>query len=438
MIDLIKILSLSIGVFIILFSTYHSYKIRRMDLLSWSLVSIAIFHCFAFSVIIDYDGYSNEFANHISSNLNFIWVQPFFVILLSSGVVFGWEIFSRTRFLARKENFQYLSKENSKLIIFGWIILIFWIVATYLYTKQLGGLIASLAYTRFIRSGFEVENSFSFLFPFNGLSLFALLLFISLKNVNNLKLFKKIGLIISSLSYIYTLVSYSGRVSIIFGLGIVLFIFLIRKNLFNYWLAFLSPILAFISISILHFISRYMGINERGGLFDYFAGELSFPLVSLLAHIHEETNFRWMFDFIVTPAFLLPSSIHYKYIDNIMVLNTITVAGIAKGDGGGTSAIPVDLITLGYLQAGAFGVLIVGIMFGVMLKFSQRIVDNRLPKLIYPAAMAYFSFRMAIAPVIYADPPTFIGHQFGLIATIVLFWCFGILDRLHIRNHGRI
>ncbi len=140
--------------------------------------------------------------------------------------------------------------------------------------------------------------------------------------------------------------------------------------------------------------------------------------------------FRAFKDFVVAPVFLLPSSWWSTWVEDVSQVNTALIMGAPKGEQGVTGGIPVDLLTLGLMQAHILGIAVVGAMFGVLLRFVQSLLD-RIPNPGVRAVFgAYAALKLAVLGIFYAQPALFVSGNFDFLTTALLITFFLYLPRL--------
>ena len=104
--------------------------------------------------------------------------------------------------------------------------------------------------------------------------------------------------------------------------------------------------------------------------------------------------------------------------------------GAPKGEQGVTGGIPVDLLTLGLMQAHVFGIPIVGAMFGVLLRVVQRLID-RIPDPGVGAVFgAYAALKLAVLGVFYAQPALVVSGNFAFMLSALVVAFFVYLPRI--------
>ena len=272
------------------------------------------------------------------------------------------------------------------------------VLSQWLYTKAYGGLFSVLDYSGAIRSGiFLVDNPLSFLRPFGGVSIFSSFGFFGLW----LSGFRRpaIGLscILTVVFSVYILFSWLGRMSFLVYLSTFILGYMLYLKPKPVALLFSGSGLLLSLLAGAYLISDWFNINPAENLVVFVARELSFPFVSFFAQLtHGNSLFRWFVDFLYSPLYLLPSSWWTLWVEEIGQINTALIMGAPKGAEGVTGSIPVDLLTLGLLQLHLAGVIVVGAMFGALLKMLQSILDRIYNPGVRSIFEAYIALQIAI------------------------------------------
>lgn len=147
------------------------------------------------------------------------------------------------------------------------------------------------------------------------------------------------------------------------------------------------------------------------GIAALLASEFSYPFVSLSAWMDAGSGFRYFKDIVLAPVYVLPSSVWRRFVDAADIANTIMVVGSQKGENGNTSNIPVDLVTLGYMQAGAVGVAIVSAFFGAFLRALDWMISKAAYVGLKSAAYAYAASMVAATGILSLGPSDFVAKN---------------------------
>ncbi len=413
------------------FAILHSMRLGRMTLLDWAFLSMAGIYGGGWALVV--------FVTKQGGNPAWsVWLLPFerlypihtlCSLLLAGSIVIGWV---RMGTLLRVQKYQWplssLKSSEDRLVTVMWLLLSVAFLTQWLYSQAYDGFIGTLEYSSAIRSSrFDVvpHNTFSFLKPFGGLAFLASFGFFGLWLSNQRRAGVFIGLAVSILFSLYLLYSWQGRIKFLvylatFVLGVLLYR---RPRPLN--LIVTGAVIMCAIVVATYYVSILSDLKSTDNLHVFLAHELSFPFGSFFAQLDlGEHLLRGFKDFFVSPIYLLPSSWWSEWVESISQVNTTVLKGAPKGERGVTGGVPTDLLTLGLMQASVFGIVVVGIMFGVLLRLSQYLLD-RLPHTGVRAVFeAYVALSIAALGVFYAQPELFIPGNFALLVATVLLIIF--------------
>jgi hypothetical protein len=162
------------------------------------------------------------------------------------------------------------------------------------------------------------------------------------------------------------------------------------------------------------------------------ARELSFPFVSFFTQLDLGENLLRAFkDFVVAPVYFLPSSRWLSWgVEDVSQVNTAVILGMPKGVRGETTGIPVDLMTLGLMQASLAGIAVVGVIFGTLLRFLQGLlgkIDNFGVRAMFEA---FVILKIAILGMFYPQPAHFVSENFAVLVVALIISIFLFVPRL--------
>ncbi|MFN4062753.1 MAG: hypothetical protein ACK4JA_01065, partial [Parazoarcus communis] len=303
-----------------------------------------------------------------------------------------------------------------------WLLLVIAVVMQWLYTFAYGGFFGLLQYSELIRSSiFMVENPLSFLKPFGGLALFSSFGFWGIWLAKGLRFNIVLGFVLSCGFSLYVLLSWLGRIGFLVYLATLLLGWLLSLRVRPFFL--LSSVVLLMASILMgaYYISLWFELKAADSLLSFLAKELSFPFGSFFAQLAAgEHLFRGFKDFLLAPLFLFPSSWWSSWVENVSQVNTALIMGAPKGEQGVTGGIPVDLLTLGSMQAHVMGIPIVGMMFGVVL----HLIQNMLYRLPNPGVQAVFSayaaLKLAVLGVFYAQPALVVSGNFDFLISVLI------------------
>lgn len=413
----------------------HSLLLGRLTLLDWTVLGMGGVYGLGWAIVIwvTQDGANKSWES---------WLLPFEslypahtagALILLAGVWFGWLLGSTLRISRLEPCFTPTRCTKRRLEVAMWVLMLLAFVMQWLYTRAYDGFIGLLSYSASIRSGiFTVENSLSFLQPFGGLALFASFGFwgLWLSKPRKLRIF--LGLLISVLFSLYLLFSWRGRLGFLVYLATFVLGALLSRRLPPLRILLVGGLVILGVLVGTYYVSVWLDLKAADNLLAFVARELSFPFGSFFGQLTAgDQLFRAFKDFVAAPVFLLPSSWWSTWVEDVSHVNTTLILGAPKGEHGQTGGIPVDLMTLGLMQAHVFGVVIVGVMFGSLLYVVQSLLD-RIPNLCVRAVfVAYAALKIAVLGAFYAQPALFISGNFAFIVSALVLVFF--LKLPHIR-----
>lgn len=408
-----------------------------IPLISWFLVATGSIYGLAAIYIFDYVSSGGVFNNSelLLMNEDIWWMHGVLCLFLIIAVVVGWLVPVRNQqFYAGLVNKTFDLNEAS-LFRFSIFLLLLSFLLRVLYVKAYGGFLGYLEFNRAIRSGvFLVNNPYSFLQPFGNLALvssyfFAALLFQRYKIYLTLPFF-----ILSMLFSLYVQYSYSGRVGFIVYLGVIVLSYLYYRRASLRLLLILVFMAIPIMLALIYQLSNFLGLKGADSVGFFIIKETSHLFRSFFAQINDGYLYRGFVDILLSPLHFLPSSWLPSFYEDISQVNTALILGAKKGEGGVYGGIPVDILTLGLMQLNVFGVLIVGFIFGWLLKrFDFFISLITLPAFKY-TVIAYFSLRIAFMGTLYAHPAHFMSGLFVFFFMFVVLYCFSFSKNVSRRN----
>lgn len=438
------IFALSCGVLAVM----HSLKMGRMTLLDWSLLGLGGMYGLGWGLVVTI---TQSGGNPIWER----WINPFesmyplhtiSAFLLTVGIIGGWYAVSPYFRLSSTRIHSvpsYKYKPNTAIWASAfWLMLFLAVLMQWLYARAYGGLLSMLDFSIAIRSalfGEVFENKWSFLRPFGGLAIIAAYGFFGLLLSEQRKIGTIFGFILSIIFSLYILYSWLGRVEfVVFLTTFFLGAALVRRQ--NPIKMMSTGLIVFMLILFLvHSVSVWMNFKAADNLTVFLTRELSFPFGSFFAQLNfNEHLFRGFLDIAVAPLYFLPSSWYGHWIESVSQVNTAIIMGAPKGEAGVTGGIPVDLLTLGLMQAHIFGVPIIGILFGILLRVLQYLLD-RIPLIgIRGVFEAYVALKISILGIFYSQPNLFISGNFPLILGAMIISSLLVSRRLKLFSTTKI
>jgi len=399
----------------------HSLWLGRLTLLDWAVLGMGGVYGLGWAIVarVTQQGGNPTWDAWLLPFESLYPVHTLGALILLAGLWFGWLLGDRLRIFGTRTEATVPRYTKDRLAKAMWLLLIVAFVMQWLYTRAYGGFSGLLDYSASIRSAiFTVENPLSFLQPFGGLALFSSFGFFGLWLSRRHGVAIALGLALSFLFSLYILYAWRGRIAFLvylatFNLGMLLF----RRPrplrlLTGGGLLMLAILVGAYSVS------AWLNLNAADSLPEFLARELAFPFGSFFGQLATGNNlFRGFVDLLFTPFFLLPSSWWSTWIEDISQVNTALIMGAPKGEQGVTGSIPVDLLTLGLMQAHVFGIPIVGAMLGFLLRVVQRLID-RIPDPGVGAVFgAYAALKLAVLGVFYAQPALVVSGNSGFLVS---------------------
>lgn len=404
------------------FVVAHSWREGRITLLDWSILAMGGVYGAGWAAVVQ--------VTHRGDNPVWeAWIRPFvhlyplhtaMAVVLLGAVCLGWAVAGSLRIVPPTRHRTSPSSPAARWITAFWILLGSAIVLQGLYTRAYGGYSAYLNYSLLMRAGLmPVSNPFSFLQPFGGLALFASFGFFGLVLSRHRSFAVVTGLVLSIAFSIYILFSWMGRISFaVYPATFMLGALLSRRSspmtvLFGGGSAMLAVLAGAYWASIL------LDLKPSQDLPTFLGRELAFPFASFFAQLDSgEHLFRGFRDLLVAPAYLLPSSIWMNWVDDVSWVNTTVLMGARKGTQGITAGVPVDLLTLGLMQASLWGVAGVGILFGGILRALQDLLEHLPNPGVRAVLEAYLVLKIAVLGCFYAQPSLVVAGNFDLLVSV--------------------
>ncbi len=410
--------------------------IKRLQMIDWFLLSLATFNGLGFAFVFwaTNRGYNTLFWQRYINMYDNFSAMTYLIssFLLGLSCFSGWTVFRAARRPNKYKQVQYRLNDNwssrykNKITCIAWIMLVVAVFSYALYSKAFGGFAGLLKYSILIRSGvMTVNNPFSFLQKFGSLSFVSSFIFFGLLIDRSIRKyncrFNFLGYVLSFGFSIYVLYSLAGRV----GALIYIFTFLLGYILYNHQsvsklIKRLVIVAIVLPISLIG-IDSILGRSSKSiSLIELFAKELSFPFASYIVQF-DLNNYRLFKDIIVSPLFLLPQRIWSEInIEVASSFNTFLFMGARKGEAGVTGSIPVDMLTFANMQASIIGIIILGLLWGGVLHYSEVICNKIQIKGVQQVIYANLVLNVALLSVLYGDPQHIIIRNFAIIIGILL------------------
>lgn len=406
------------------FALLHSISLNRVTLLDWTVLSMGGIYGagWALVALVTQAGKNSFWEKCLLPFEHLYPLHTLCAFILLGAIYTGWLLIGPLRFKFSRRLDGNLQSRNNRLILASWMLLIIAVVMQWLYTRAYGGFIELLDYSASIRSAiFIIENPLSFLRPFGGLAHFSSFLFFGLLLGGCRRWGVKLGFILAFGFSLYVLFSWLGRIGFFVYLATFVLGMLLARRLRPMCLLLGGGFtMIFLLIGAYH-VSVWFDFKTAEDLTIFLARELSFPFASFFAQLDSGEHLMRAFrDFMVAPIYLLPSSWWTSWVENVSQVNTTLIMGARKGEAGVTGGIPVDLITLGLMQASIAGIAVVGVLYGAVLHVIQRLLDSVQNPGVRAIFEAYVAIKLAMLAVFYAQPELVVSGNFGLLVSVVL------------------
>ena len=330
-----------------------------------------------------------------------------------------------------------LNNKTSTIKVTAFILFIIGVVSNYLYLKAYGGFFNYLEYSGLLRSGVMiVDNKFSFIYPFRGCILFSSYLFIILFRKNKKNVAFLALMIISVILSLSVLYSNKGRLGLVLYLLLAI-IALFKKN-YNKFLSikdvFKVLLFATFGVILISIVGEEMGRNGESPFLELFNSEISFAFLNFkrITEYCNLSNYRFFADIVLLPIYLLPSSIWGSkfHISTSSTINTIAWFGSAKGVNGIHGEMPIDFISLSYMQLGYIGIFVLPLFFAIFyhkaFKISGIIKDNDVSQFV----KYYILIYIGVHSLFYADPYLIIKNNIGFIIFIIVYLFIDVINKI--------
>lgn len=302
-------------------------------------------------------------------------------------------------------------------------------VSLYLFTSAYGGYFAFFEYAGALRSGIEIiSNPFSIFSRLYKFSNFAFFLLFGITAWCQLKLNNKI------IMYILLIISFTLSImNLSIGLGRVAFGFFFLNIIFaaifynnktsyiNFKFIIKISLTIFVIIMLIMIAGVFFSRNSIDNLLLKFCWEFTFVFNNFnnIINSNYEIYLRYFADLLIWPVYILPSSWYSAAFGNFSAsdVTTLLATGYYKGDGGVTGEIPVDLVSICFMQFHYFGIVISACFWAYLGCLMLRWIDNYIsPKMVSVPLKSYVLVEYFLMGIIYADPKHFLPSQIPLIA----------------------
>ncbi len=358
----------------------------------------------------------------VASAVGLFYIHTLMAVLATVGIYFGWQ-FGRTRKLTSLS-----TNGTTKSISVGLAVMcVFSVLTQYLYTLDYGGFLGYFEYNLLIRAASletTERSSFSFLSPFGGFAVVSCLGYYGLILSKKRSSFIFIGFSFSLIAAGYFLYSSAGRIAILAFIASILAAPLMvhRHRFYTWFIGYFGIVIG--GIASVYLLSDLLSLNASSSFDKFIVEEASFPISSFFGQIFVGSGPYYFLDVLLSPAYLLPSSLTQSWLSSADVYNTIAIMGARKGENGVTGGIPTDLITFGFMQFNFVGVLIYGVIVGALIRWCYTAAQSFKVEGLRSAFTSYVFFNISAFVVFYSQPKHLLVNQFAFIASVmgVFFW----------------
>lgn len=191
----------------------------------------------------------------------------------------------------------------------------------------------------------------------------------------------------------------------------------------------LGVVTVFLGVLLLYAGKYVLGVAQSidapmgiGSLVSFLALELAFPYLSLVNNLSTDVAYRWFADFPLSVVYTVGVPFYVLIVGSspgnlpasIAKVNTVSILGTAN-----LGEIPVDLVSLGYLSAGVFGVAVVSVLFGGALAFLERAFPKTALGVPGVLRTAWIMFSATVC-VLYSDPVNVLRDGLYIVAPTIM------------------
>lgn len=319
-----------------------------------------------------------------------------------------------------------------KIKIIAYIMLFLGLISNFLYLKAYGGYFNYLNYSKLIRGGiFLLDNKFSFLAPFRSCIIFSCYLFLAIWKSEKKKYLDFIMFTITFILSIFVLYSNNGRLSFVLFLLMILLFWMFSKSKVN-TVNFKSiiTIVAIVCLGgyLLVFVGNTLGRNSINSIVTELNEEISFAFLNfkVINNKSFSTDYRFLKDIIYMPLYILPSSFWSSNlgIKTSDAINTKIWKGSFKGENGNTGTMPIDFVSISYLQFGIIGLFVIPVIYGWIISKILEVIKTLDNKFIYRMLYIYLFLNVIFDAIFYADPQHIISNIYPFIIFMILYYFF--------------
>lgn len=435
MTEVAVILALLFAVFCGALVLIRGVQLGRLMLLDWALLAAGGMYGLGWIVVmlVTQAGANPAWERWILPFASLWWVHTLVAFVLVGGVFAGWYLPARWLPVVPPTG-AVDAVHVGAWVRALWLVLLIAVVLQRLYTQAYGGYLGVLEYSNLIRSALfsaVPDNSWSFLKPFGGMAMIAAQGFFGLWLSGRRRFAVLLGFIFSFVFSLYILYSWLGRMGFLVFLATFVLGYGLWRRPRPLVLLGLGALVFVVILGGAYGVSLWLHLKAADSFAAFLARELAFPFGSFFAQLsHGQSLFRGFIDFAVAPIYFLPSSWWTAWYEPVSQVNTTVVMGMPKSEGGTTSGIPVDLLTLGLMQLHVLGALLIGTLFGMLLRLLQCWLGKIRPPGLRALFEAHVALNIAILGVFYSQPDLIISGNFQLMASVVVILAVFLARRM--------
>lgn len=357
------------------------------------------------------------------------------VSILLAGVLYSlavWVYLNTPASLLIRKTPRIGSTSATRLVTIAVLLLVIGLVAIGLFAEQRGGLVIAVTEAAIFKTSEESLGSLAFAIKLSPVATVSSFIFIHLSGAQRTRFERILFFALFTVALVVSLLGLfllGGRVSLIFYLlTFVLGELAYRQarirlipSLLTFCF-FILPVILFGKSSLRLFSDDFSWseiiddfVDSPATIVRLFVLEFSFPWVNVANYIAltpEQISFRWFQDVPLGIIYLLP-----KLLLGIQLPPPINVIY----DEVINAPVPTDIVSFGYVSAGLAGVLVMGVVYGLALRFAESVFSDKSSRISCLLRSAWL--LLLGSQVMYGSPYHFFLGAFSLIVgTSLLFF----------------
>lgn len=312
----------------------------------------------------------------------------------------------------------------TRLITIAVLLLVIGLVAIGIFTEQRGGLVIAVTEAAIFKTSEESLGSLAFTIKLSPVATVSSFIFLHLCGEQRTRFGRFMFFALFTVALVVSLLGLyllGGRVSLIF----YILAFVLGELAYRQKRIRLIPSLLVLSFFILPVIllgksslrlfsddfswSEIIGdfVDSPATIIRFFVLEFAFPWVNVANYIAltpEQISFRWFQDVPLGLIYLIP-----KLLLGIQLPPPINVIY----DEVINAPVPTDIVSFGYVSAGLAGVMIMGVIYGLALRFAESVFSDRSSRI---SCLLRAAWLLVLgSQVMYGSPYHFFLGAFSLI-----------------------